>query len=631
MTTKLVLVVLLVWASGLLAAPQENASQQTPAAAAANSQPESDGPSRGQLLRGEYGRYRANNDLLYYHLDIRVDPVVRKLSGKNTIRFKMLQDDNRIQLDLYASLAIDKIALGTTPLKYERELNAVFVDFPETLKAGNEYAVDFFYSGTFPETPRRGGRGARGERGAPGERGAGDEAAGQRGNEGARGDAARGDAAERGAAGEQGDRGRRGGRGQRGQRGRGNRSPGISFSIDDANRPWITTSCEGPGAATWWPNKDQWRDEVSSMDISVAVPHEFTDVSNGRLVSKEDLGDGYTRWNWHVSYPINNYCVSLNIAKYAHFSDKLGELTMDYYVLPEDLERAKSQFAQAKPMHEAFKHYFGEYPFARDGYKLVHVPYAGMEHQTAVTYGNGFTNGYGGRDWTFVGVSLKFDFIIIHESGHEWFGNAVSAADVSDMWIHEGWCTYLECMYVEQVFGYDDALKYTNGYKRRVQNRTPIIATRGIHQSPPGDQYFKGALFLHTLRSVMNDDAKWWALIRETYDTFKYKNIMTEDIVALFNNRFGEDLTPIFDQYLRHTALPTLELAIDADKRELKYRWLADEKNFNMPVRVGDKDMWQIIRPTTEWQSISTMLTNDTVEVATDLYFINVKKGTAAN
>jgi hypothetical protein len=555
----------------------------------------------------------------------------------------MLQDDNRIQLDLYNHLAVDKITLGTTPLAFERELNAVFVNFPETLKAGNEYTIDFFYSGTFPESPRRGGRGGRGERGergAQGEQGARGErsaaaetaaqgGAGDRGNE-----PARGEAGTRGAAGEQVEGARRGGRGQRGTRGTGggvNRSPGISFSTDDVGRPWITTSCEGPGASTWWPNKDQWRDEPETMDISVAVPHEYTDVSNGRFAGKEDLGDGYTRWNWFVSYPINSYCVSLNIAKYAHFTDKLGELTMDYYVLPEDLERAKTQFVQAKPMHEAFKHYFGEYPFTRDGYKLVHVSYAGMEHQSAVTYGNGFRNGYGGRDWTFVGVSLKFDFIIIHESGHEWFGNAVSAADVSDMWIHEGWCTYLECMYVEKVFGYDDALKYTNGYKRRVQNQRPIVGPRGIHQSPPQDQYFKGALFLHTLRNVMNDDEQWWALIRETYDTFKYKTILTEDIISLFNKRFGRDLTPIFDQYLRHTALPTLELAINPANRELKYRWQADEPGFNMPVRIGDKDMWQTIRPTTEWQSMSTALTNETLEVATDLYYINVEKGDAAS
>ena len=224
------------------------------------------------------------------------------------------------------------------------------------------------------------------------------------------------------------------------------------------------------GASVWWPNKDQWRDEVESMDLSVTIPNDLVDVSNGRFVGKKDLGDGSTRWDWHVSYPINNYCVSLNIGHYVHFADKLGDLTLDFYALPENLEKAKKQFAQAKGMLEAFQHYFGEYPFKNDGYKLIEVPYAGMEHQTAVTYGNRFANGYLGRDWTGVGISPRFDFIIIHESGHEWFGNSVSAADRSDMWIHEGWTTYLECLYVEYMYGHDDALKYVNGYKSKVRN-----------------------------------------------------------------------------------------------------------------------------------------------------------------
>ena len=318
--------------------------------------------------------------------------------------------------------------------------------------------------------------------------------------------------------------------------------------------------------------------------------------------------------------------VSINVGKYVQFSETLGELTMDYFCLPEDLEKAKVQFAQAKPMMEAFIHYFGEYPFIKDGYKLIQVPYTGMEHQSAVTYGNGFKNGYGGRDWTGVGVSPKFDFIIIHESGHEWFGNAVSAADVSDMWIQEGWTTYLECLYVEKIFGYDDALKYTNGYKKKVRNRSAIITDRGLHRSPSEDMYFKGALFLHTLRSVMNDDKKWWSLVRETYDTFKHKNVMTEELLDLFNLRFETDLTPIFNQYLRHKSLPELELSFDDEKGEFSYRWVADETGFAMPVRIGAAPDWQMITPTTEWQTAKTVFAKETIEVATDLYYINVKK-----
>jgi aminopeptidase N len=305
-------------------------------------------------------------------------------------------------------------------------------------------------------------------------------------------------------------------------------------------------------------------------------------------------------------------------------------MTLNFYALPEDLDKAKSQFAQAKGMLAAYEHYFGEYPFKKDGYKLVQVPYTGMEHQSAVTYGMGFHNGYGRPplwDWTGVGISPRFDFIIIHESGHEWFGNAVSAADVSDMWIHEGWTTYLECLYVEYTYGHDDYLKYTNGYKSHVRNMQPIIMPRGIHRAPiTDDQYFKGALFLNTLRSVIDDDPKWFTLIHDVFQQFKYKNIMTEDMVAFINLQTGRNLTPIFDEYLRHAALPALELKFDETRQTVAYRWNADEKDFAMPIRVGKKDAWQIIQPTAEWQTMTTPLTKDEFEVATDLYYVSVAK-----
>ncbi len=512
-------------------------------------------PTRADILRGEYGRYRANNDLLFYHLDIRVDPDKQFLSGKNTIRFRMLQADTRIQLDLYANLNVDKILFHGRPLEYERELNTVFVDFPETLRAGRKYSIDFYYSGNPLQTGRFGA---------------------------------------------------------------------LAFRKDPTGRPWITTACEGPGASIWWPNKDQWRDEVEGMQISVAIPNGLVDASNGRLISKTDLGDGYTRWDWRVHYPINNYSVSLNIGNYVHFSDRLGDLTLDYYVLPENLEKAKQQFAQAKPMLEAFQKYFGEYPFKKDGYKLIEAPYSGMEHQSAVTYGNRFANGYLERDWTGVGISLKFDFIIIHESGHEWFGNSVTAADVSDMWIHEGWTTYLEALYVEHLFGHDDAVKYLNGYKSKVKNEEPIIPPRGIHRSPPSDQYFKGALFLQTLRSVLDNDRRWFRLIRNFYQTFKYQNILTEDVVRFFNQQTGRNLTPLFDQYLRHKDIPTLELRFQEAGGTVSYRWKADEKDFAMPVRVGKAGDWQVIQATTAWQTMPTSLAPDELAVATDLYYVNV-------
>src|SRR6185503_9777812 len=315
-------------------------------------------------------------------------------------------------------------------------------------------------------------------------------------------------------------------------------------------------------ASYWWPNKEQWRDEVESMRISVAVPNGLMDVSNGAFVGKTDLHDGYTRWDWMVHYPINN-------SAYEHFGDRLGDLPLDFYVLPEDVDKAKEQFAQAKPMLQVFEHYFGEYPFQKDGYKLVQVPYAGMEHESAV----------------------------------EWFGNAITAADVSDMWIHEGWATYLECLFVEFMYGHTDYLAYVNAEKNKVRNTEPIVTPRGIHREPTQDMYFKGALFLNTLRSVIDDDRRWFALIRDFYQAFKYRTILTEDVVAFFNTQTGTNLTPIFDEYLRHADVPMLELAFDEPAHTVAYRWKAGEKDFAMPVRVGDPAAWQLVRPTREWQT----------------------------
>jgi aminopeptidase N len=542
-------------------------------------------PSRADILRGAYGPYRANNDLLYYHLDIKVDPARKTVSGKNTIRFRMLSNASRIQLDLTETLKIDGILLGREPLKYSRDSGAVFIDFPQTLLAGQTYAIDFYYSG------------------APVAKG---------------------------------------------------RFGGMSFELDPAGRPWIFTACEDDGSSIWWPSKDQWRDEPQDgMDISVAVPDSLTDISNGRFVSKVELTGqdaGYTQWNWHVSYPINSYDVALNIGAYSHFSDtytskQFPPLSMDFYALPEDLAKAKTQFAQAKGMLEAFEHYFGEYPFARDGYKLIQVPYAGMEHQSAVAYGNKFANGYFvSPDWTGVGISPRFDFIIIHESGHEWFGNAVTAADRSDMWIHEGWDTYLESLFVEYFYGRADALLYLNGVPnpppaeagvRRFNgvrshvatfDRRPVVTERGVDGDPPQDMYFKGAMMINTLRSIVADDPRWFTLIHDFYQHFKYTTTMTEDVIAWWNQQTGLDLTPFFRQYLRHVVIPTLELNFDPATQTVLYKWQADEPNFTMPVEVGDPAHWQTIQPTLEWQVLKTTLTKERFQVATDLFYINVSK-----
>lgn len=514
-------------------------------------------PTRAEILRGEYSRYRANNDLVYYDLDVRIDPEKKWISGKNTIRFKMLKDDTRIQLDLFSNFAIDRIVLDKAELKSTRDLNTVYVDFPQTLRAGRTYSIEFQYSGQPQEVGR---------------------------------------------------------------------FDALAFKKDPMGGHWINTANEGVGCAVWWPCKDSWRDEPGEgMDIRVAIPNDLIDVSNGRFIEKADLGDGYTKWHYRVHYPINSYNVSLNIGHYVHFGEQMGDLTLDYYVLPGSLEKAKKQFAQSKGMIEAFEKYFGEYPFKKDGFKLIEVPYSGMEHQSAVTYGNHFANGYLERDWTGVGVSLKFDFIIIHESAHEWFGNAVSAADQADMWIHEGWATYLECLYVEHTFGYDDYLKYTNGYKTKIANKEPIIIQRGIARDPNQDMYFKGALFLHTLRSVINDDPKFFKLLKDLYAEFKYKNSFSEEIAAFVSKQLGQDMTPMFDQYLRRTDLPVLELTFNEEDKSVSYRWNAAERQFAMPIRVGDPSKWQTIQPTADWKSMPWTTGKDAFKVATDLYYVNVQ------
>jgi aminopeptidase N len=517
--------------------------------------------SEADRLRGGYGPYRANNDLLYYQLDVRVDPVRQTLSGKNSIRFKMLKPGRRIQLDLVRVFQIDKILLRSATgapraLHFERAAGrTVYVDFPETLRQGRIYTIDFYYSGRPVEMGRFGG---------------------------------------------------------------------FVFRKDPMGRPLVNTACEEEGASVWWPNKDQWRDEVEGMEISVEAPSDLIEVSGGRFQSKQELPDGYTRWNWKVQYPINNYDVSLNIGKYVHFGDSYGDLSLDYFVFPEDLEKAQRQFAQVKDMLNAFSHFFGEYPFPNDGYKLVEALYSGVENQTAITYGNHFENGYLGRPAS--GIGARFDFIIVHESAHEWFGNSITARDRSDMWIHEGWANYSESLFVEYMWGKQDAITYINTGKENVKNQFPVISTEGVFSTPPADQYKKGALFLNTLRSVLDDDAEWFSLLHDYYQHFKYQTIMTSDVLAYFNKHTGKELTPLFAQYLRHAAIPVLQLKFHAAEHTIGYRWAAEEAAFDMPVRVGRRDDWQLIHPTAEWKTLESPIPMDEFEVATDLYYIDVSK-----
>ncbi|MDJ1496946.1 M1 family metallopeptidase [Cytophagaceae bacterium DM2B3-1] len=515
--------------------------------------------THADTLRGTLTPERSCYDVTYYHLDIKVDTAAKSIAGKNTIQFKVVTAFNRMQVDLFSNLNVDKIVYGGKELKYNRDGNAVFIDFPQKLPAKSVQSIDFFYSGVPVVAARPPWSG------------------------------------------------------------------GFTWAHDEQGKPWINTTCQEMGASVWWPNKDHQTEKPDSMLISIAVPSNLMDVSNGQYRGKKELGDGYTRYDWFVSYPINNYCVALNIGNYVHFDDKYGTMPLDYYVLPYNLEKAKKQFAQVKPMLGCFEKYFGEYPFKRDGYKIIETTHSGMEHQSAVGYGNYYENGYRRRDWTGVGVSMWFDFIIIHESGHEWFGNSITSKDIADMWLHEGFTTYAEAVYVECLFGYDNALKYINGYRGKVANDKPILGPYGVNTPGSKDMYFKGALFLHTLRNIINDDTKWWALIKDYYNTFKHQIIDNKQTVAFFTKKSGKDLTPLFEQYLNYKDIPVLELQVKGGK--LMYRWKADVKAFNMPVKIALKDKAPaFIYPTTTWKEmkLTEALTQENIKVATDLFFVNV-------
>ena len=401
---------------------------------------------------------------------------------------------------------------------------------------------------------------------------------------------------------------------------------GFVFRKDKAEKPWVAVAVQGTGASLWYPVKDSQSDEPDNgASIKVAVPNGLMDVSNGRFLGSEDLKNGYTRWDWEVKNPINTYDITLNIADYVHIHDKLNDLDLDYYVLKENEEKARKQFEQVKPMITCFESKFGKYPFTDDGYKLVETPYLGMEHQSAVAYGNKYKNGYLGRDLSRTGIGLLFDYIIIHESGHEWFGNSITSKDIADMWIHEGFTMYSEIVYLECNFGKEKADKYANGLRNMVSNDKPIIGNYGVNSEGSGDMYPKGALLLHTIRNVINDDAKWWNLILNYSETYRHKIIDTKTVVDFFNKESGIDFTPIFNQYLRYINVP--KLVIKLDKNKLKYRWQTDEPNFNMPVDLTINEKEIRIHPTNNFQKCKIKIDSlDDVSVATEKFYINVEK-----
>jgi aminopeptidase N len=522
--------------------------------------------THADTLRGMLTPERSCYNLRFYHLDVRIDPAAQFVEGSNAIRFTVDSSFDRMQIDLYSNMAVGKITLdGEGDLPFDRDSNALFIRLPRPLAKGSEHEVKIFYSGNPVVAPNPPWSG------------------------------------------------------------------GFTWKTDSSGNPWVVVTCQGTGASLWWPNKDHQSDKPDSVLISVTVPPGLMDVSNGRLRAETTLPDGWTRYDWFVSYPINNYNVTINVGKYAHFSDFYrggrDTLTLDYYVLPGHLEKAKAQFAQVKPMLAAFEKYFGRYPFYRDGYKLIEAPHNGMEHQTAVAYGNRFLEGYVGRASSEVG--LKFDFIIVHESSHEWWGNSVTSKDIADMWIHESFGAYAEALYVEERFGREESLNYINAKKQNVRNAEPIIGTYNVQKEGSGDMYDKGQLVLNTLRSVIGADSLWFSILRGLQSTYAYSTITTDSIVGFVNRKTGKDFSYFFEQYLKHPAPPRLEVITrkKGEKVTARYRWAAEVSGFHMPILAGVREgEYSWITPTTDWQTKE--LENGRPEefrVADRLFYIDFK------
>ena len=379
---------------------------------------------------------------------------------------------------------------------------------------------------------------------------------------------------------------------------------GFVFTEDDNGKPWVGVAVQGTGASLWYPVKDHQSDEPDNgASIKVAVPNGLMNVSNGRFKGSEDLKNGYTRWDWEVKNPINNYDITVNIADYVHIHDNYKGLDLDYYVLGYNKEKAEEQFKQVKPMMECFQTKFGEYPFKEDGYKLVETPYLGMEHQSAVAYGNNYKMGYRGGDLSYTGIGLTFDYIIIHETGHEWFGNSITSKDIADMWIHESFTTYSETVYLECILGYDKAIQYVYGQRMGVRNDKPVVGIFGVNNEGSGDMYYKGALMLNTIRHIVNNDDKWWAMLLKYAETYKKQVIEGQDVINFFSKESGMNLEPVFNQYLKYRSIPKLELKLE--DHQLQYRWETDEENFAMPVDIDIYGKNIRLNGTNNWQTLA--------------------------
>ena len=513
--------------------------------------------TKQDTLRGSITPERSWWDLAYYHLNISVKPDEKKLIGSNTITYNVLKPSKKMQIDLQPPLKITKIEQNGKLLNFESIGNAHFIQLVDNQKKGSTNSIKVYYEGKPKEAIR-----------APWD-------------------------------------------------------GGLSWKRDSNGKHFIATSCQGIGASIWWPNKDHMYDEVDSMLISVNVPKDLVNVSNGRLRKVEDFVNTKT-FHWFVPNPINNYGVNINIGDYVSFSEiyegEKGPLDMVYYVLRDNIERAKTHFKDAPKMMDAFEHWFGPYPFYEDSFKIVEVPYLGMEHQSSITYGNRYMKGYLGRDLSRTGWGLKFDYIIIHEAGHEWFANNITYKDIADMWIHESFTTYSENLYLDYHYGKEASSDYVIGTRFSISNKSPMIGPYGVNRRG-SDIYTKGANVLHTLRQIANDDEKWRMILRGLNKKFYHQTVESKQIEDYISLNIGFDLSTFFNQYLRDIRIPNFEYRIEDGV--LTYRWVNVIEKFTMPLEIEVLEKKIILYPETTKKSIK--INSDKIKINRNYYVNSVK------
>lgn len=506
-------------------------------------------------LRGSITPERAWWDLGYYDLKVDVDPEARFISGSNTIQYSVLNKGRVLQLDLQPPMILKKVVQDGRELAVDSRVNAHFIQLENPQLPGETHSLTAYFEG-HPRVAVK----------APWD-------------------------------------------------------GGFTWAEDPDGNPFVATSCQGLGASVWWPNKDHMYDEVDSMAIAITVPKNLIGVANGRLKEVVEEPDQDT-FHWVVTNPINNYGVNVNLANYVNFKDTYegvkGTLDLDYYVLPHNLEKAKEQFKQVPQMLDAFEHWFGAYPFYEDSFKLVEVPYLGMEHQSSITYGNGYGNGYLGYDLSGTGWGLKFDFIIVHEAGHEWFANSITHRDIADMWIHEGFTAYSENLFLDYHYGREAASEYVIGTRAHIKNDRPVIGVYDVNQGGSGDMYYKGANMLHTLRYLVENDELWRKVLRGMNEKFYHQTVTTNQIEAYLSDATGIDLNAFFDQYLRTTMIPILEYKVEGSL--LQFRYTDIVKGFKMPVKVKVNGELVWLRPDDWWKSRAFATPVESVEIDRNFY-----------